>query len=145
MEGYMESVLSKEQQERAFAAGVASVLGEKQAGTLTDLASGAKNIVKGVAGLPKDLMLYGALAGGAVGVGGQMLTEHLTEESPEEELNRTLEAMYAAKRKELDDAKWMSKVRAMRSDLMANHKKMSVEEYAEKYNALIDALNERKS
>ena len=99
----------------------------------------------GLAGLPKDLMLYGSLAGLATGVGSQMLVDQLTQESPEEEINRTLESMYSARNKEKSDAMWMSRVRAMRSDLMANRKKMSVEEYTSKYNALIDALNERKA
>jgi hypothetical protein len=136
---------SKEEYNKAFAAGFKSVVAEKQAGVLEDIAHGGKAVLTGLAGLPKDLMLYGSIAGLATGVGGQMLADQLTQESPEEELNRTLESMYAAKRKELADAKWMSRVRAMRADLMSNRKKMSVDEYTSKYNALVDALNERKS
>lgn len=137
--------LSKEEYDKAFASGFKSVIAEKQAGILGDIAHGGKSVLTGLAGLPKDLMLYGSMAGLATGIGGQMLADQLTQESPEEELNRTLESMYSAKRKELEDSKWMSRVRAMRADLMANRKKMSVEEYTIKYNALIDALNERKA
>lgn len=141
----MEKALSKEQYDRIFADGVKSVLGEKTAGVLKDIGSGVIETGKFVAGIPKDLLLYGALTGAAVGASGHVLTDQLTQDSPEEELNRTLEAMYSAKRKELADAKWMNRVRAMRADLMANRKKMTAEEYTAKYNALVDALNERKA
>ena len=137
----MESRLSEEEHDRAFAAGVASVLGEKRAGFLSGLAS----IGKGLVALPKDLMMYGALAGTATGIGAQMLKDQITKESPDEALNRNLEAIYVAKRKEKEDEQWMNKVRAMRADLMVNRKKMSVEEYTAKYNALVDALNEKKA
>jgi hypothetical protein len=134
---------SKEEYDKAFAAGFKAAVAEKQAGVLEDIAKGGRDILTGIAGLPKDIMMYGAAAGLATGVGGQMLVDQLTRESPEEELNRTLESMYDARRKELSDAKWMTRVRAMRADLMTNHKKMSVEEYTAKYNALVDALKER--
>jgi hypothetical protein len=136
---------SKEEYDKAFASGFKSVIAEKQAGILGDIAHGGKAILTGLVELPKDLMLYGSMAGLATGIGGHMLAEQLTQESPEEELNRTLESMYSSRSKELADKRWMNRVRAMRADLMANRKKMSVDEYTSKYNALIDALNERKA
>lgn len=140
----MQTSFDKESYDRAFEAGFKAAVAEKRADILGDVVNGITTVGKGLAGLPKDIFWGGALTGLATGVGAQAITEHLTKESPEEELNRTLEAMYAAKRNEVADTKWMSKVRAMRAELMADRKKMSVEEYTKKYNALVDALNERK-
>lgn len=136
---------SKEEYDKAFASGFKSVIAEKQAGILGDIAHGGKAVLTGLAGLPKDLMLYGSLAGLATGVGSQMLVDQLTQESPEEEINRTLESMYSARNKEKSDAMWMNRVRAKRAYIKANLKKMSVEDYTREYNELVEALKERNA
>lgn len=95
----------------------------------------------------KALGLLAAL-GGAAGVLGSsaydILKERVTQEDPEAKFNDDIEAMYANKTRELSDARWMDRVRAMRDDLKRGYKKMPTEEYAVKYKALQDALDERK-
>ena len=69
----------------------------------------------------------------------------MMQESPEDEANRKIEAMYSNKRRELEDSMWMDRVRSMRDELRRNYRRMSTEEYTKKYVDLMDALNERSS
>lgn len=88
-----------------------------------------------------------AALGGATGVLGatayDVLKERLSSEDPETKFSNEVEAMYTNKKRELDDAKWMSRVLAMRDELRRGHKKMTAKEYRKKYDELIGALEER--
>ena len=90
---------------------------------------------------------YTALGGAASGVLGatvyDILKERVSQEDPEAKFNSDIEHLYAHKKREAEDAKWMSRVRAMRDELKRGYKKMTTEEYTTKYKALMDALNER--
>lgn len=116
---------------------------------------GIKNLVsagKGTLDLGKDIAKTVA-AVGLLGVGTGVLgstawdavKERLSQDDPEAKFNTDVEALYHNRKRELEDQKWMNRVRAMRDDLRRNYKKMSTEEYAEKYRKLQDALDERKS
>jgi len=114
---------------------------------LGNIASGLKNIWSGAKEVPSTLGWL-ALMGGGSGVLGatayDAIKERLANEDPEEKFNSDVETYYNMKHRELEDAKWMSRVRAMRDDLKRNYKKMTTEEYAAKYKALSDALDEKK-
>jgi hypothetical protein len=88
-----------------------------------------------------------ALLGTGTGVLGatafDILKENVSGDDPNAELNTKIEAMYNNRKKELEDAKWMSKVRRIRDELKRDYKKMTSEEYELKYNELMEALNER--
>lgn len=90
-----------------------------------------------------------ALLGAGTGVLGatayDILKENVSSDDPKAELNDRLEAMYNNRKKELEDAKWMAKVRGMRDELKRGYKKMTSEEYESKYNELVEALNERRA
>ena len=90
---------------------------------------------------------YTALGGAASGALGatvyDILKERVSQEDPETKFNSEIERLYAYKKREIEDAKWMSRVRAMRDELKRGYKKMTTDEYTTKYNALMDALNER--
>lgn len=83
----------------------------------------------------------GALAG-ALGHGAMQTLSGA--DDPEEDFYDEQASIFDNRTKELDDASWMQKVRAMRADLKRNGHKMSDSEYRVKYNALKDALSERK-
>lgn len=89
-----------------------------------------------------------ALIGAGTGVLGaslyDILKERVTQEDPEAQFNADIEAMYANKKRELEDSEWMNKVRALRDELKRGYKKMPTDEYATKYKALLAALDERK-
>ena len=111
------------------------------------LASGAtEKGFKALSKVPSSLM-WTAILGGGIGAlgatGYDAIKERLTSEDPEAKYNAEVEAMYINKKRELEDAKWMTRVREMRDDLRRNHKKMSNEEYTKKYNDLVKALDER--
>lgn len=145
----IEEILGEKTSRIIYGAGVFSVMSEKRAsaakevvGGATAVGSGAFKATKGIFGMSKDLALYGAGAGILGGIGYNLLKERMQRSDPEERLNRKIESLYARKNKELESAKWMSKIRAMRDDLRRNYKKMSTEEYTKKYNELIAALEE---
>lgn len=97
-----------------------------------------------LAGLVGKTAVGGVLAGALGANAYDILKQQVTLEDPETEYKNKVEALYAAKKRELEDAKWMDRVRSMRDELRRGYKKMTTEEYAEKYQALIDALDERK-
>ncbi len=90
-----------------------------------------------------------ALAGASTGALGasalDVLNSRITSEDPEERFNNKVEALYANRMSELEDQKWMDRVRSMRDELRRDYKRMSTEEYAVKYKALQNALDERKA
>lgn len=132
---------------------------EKDAFPLSDVIKSLKGLGGAATGAVDKLIDYagssakavGLLAtiGAGTGVAGasiwDMLKTRYSQEDPETEFNNKAEAMYGDRKRELADAKWMDRVRRMRDELRRGYKKMSTEEYAEKYQALQDALDERKS
>ena len=74
-----------------------------------------------------------------------MLKENVASDDPKAELNAKIEAMYKGRQKELEDAKWMAKVRGLRDELKRSYKKMTTDEYTTKYNELVAALDERRA
>lgn len=168
----VERYLTKEQSDALFAAGASSVLQKKaqaaaaaagaakglgllgvlkmiKDGTLGFVSSGHSALKTGITDAGEALNLLAKLAIGgaglgiAGGVGYNLAKTRMSQNSPEEEMNRKIEAMYKNKSRELADAKWMDKVRSMRDELKRGYKKMTTEEYTKKYIALMDALNER--
>lgn len=124
---------------------------------LKDVGKAASGAVKAVTAVPEAAWKWGgrgvsaagllALLGASTGVVGStafdVLKERVTQEDPEEKFNSDIEAIYNNRMRELEDQKWMTRVRAMRDELRRGYKKMSTEEYAAKYQALQDALDER--
>lgn len=120
--------------------------------------SGMKGVASGVKdffGFGKDVTETGIntalklmLAGGVSGVIGANLydaiKDRVTEDDPETKFNVDMEAMYRGRARELEDSKWMAKVRSMRDELRRGYKKMTPQEYRGKYNALLAALDERR-
>ena len=90
------------------------------------------------------LALLGASSGGLGAMGYDVIKDRVSEEDPETKFNSKIEASYAGKEKELEDSRWISKVRAMRDELRRGYRKMTSKEYAKKYNALMAALDEKK-
>lgn len=158
----LDKYLTKDQSDALFAAGASSVF-QKQANWgkvltfLNTLGKGAIGLVSGghklletgvkdtseAANILGKLMLGGATVGTAGGIGYNLAKERMSQNSPEEEMNRKIEAMYKKKTRELEDSNWMNKVIAMRDELRRGYKKMTTQEYTKKYIALMDALNER--
>ena len=140
---------------------VNEILGKEAAATIMELGKAdclmeksAKGIpvldqiweaLKGYAALNKSMITYGGLAGIATGAGYNIIKDSLQAESPEAAKNRKVEAIYSHKARELEDADWMTRVRGMRDELARGYRKMPAKEYAEKYNALLAALDERKA
>jgi hypothetical protein len=115
---------------------------------LEKIAAGVVDSVGGGVGGLMNLLLkgmsFGAAAGGAVGYGYNALGEALGGNDPKQAFNDRIASIYKNRERELSDAKWMDRVRGMRDDLKRNHKKMTPDEYRTMYNALIDALDERR-
>ena len=72
------------------------------------------------------------------------IKERMSEEDPDAKFNAEVEAIYAGKKKELEHARWMARVRKMRDELSRGYKKMPPDEYSAKYRKLIAALDEMK-
>ena len=148
----VEKYLGRQQADDLFRASmIAELATEKQAGVLGDVGSLLSNGVGGVLGAIKEVpssLGWLALTGAGLGTVGSLaydaVKERMSHDDPEAEFNADIEALYEARRRELDDAKWMSKVRTMRDELKRGHKKMTTKEYAKAYKALEDALDERR-
>ena len=136
--------LSEEEAKAIFIEGAKSAMPEKQA-QIGDFLGGLWNAAKGSAGLIRDLGIYGALGGALTGAGYNIIKDRITAPSPEDEFNHKVERIVTNHKRELEDAKWMDRVRGMRDELARNYKKMTPEEYAKKYNALVSALDERRA
>lgn len=88
-------------------------------------------------------MALGAGLGSAGALAYDAMKENLSQEDPDAKFNMDLEALYNGRAMEAADAKWMDRVRSMRDELKRGWKKMTPEEYAGKYDALVSALKER--
>lgn len=121
-----------------FLAGLRTAGRVAVAGT-SGLIGAAKAVPKGLLNLASAGILTGAVAGGAYNT----LKDSLQKEDPNTKMNRKIEAMFKNRKRELDDAKWMDRVRSMRDELKRSYKKMTPEEYRKKYDALVAALDER--
>lgn len=149
------SCLTKEQSAECFKAGFLSCFAEKRAQHGFALAPYIKDIggvLKGVWSGGKELLsaagtaaTMGAGSGVLGALAADVIKEQLTREDPKVKLSGKLEKLYAGKSRELDDSQWMARVRAMRDELRRGYKKMTVEEYRDKYNNLVKALDERKA
>lgn len=139
-----KNCLSEEEAKAIFMDGAKSAMSEKQA-QIGDVLGGLWNAAKGSAGLIRDLGIYGALGGALTGAGYNIIKDRITAPSPEDEFNHKVERIVTNHKRELEDAKWMDRVRGMRDELARNYKKMTPEEYAKKYNALVSALDERRA
>lgn len=135
--------LTQDELKLVMTAGMADGLSsgiEKEAFGVTD----AKELVT----TPIELALWlgglGLASGTANGILYNITKNRMTAESAEkeEEINKKL-SLYNAKNRELEDAKWMGKVRSKRDNLVRNMKKMTPEEYEAAYNEISNALNER--
>jgi len=150
----IEKFLEEGQAESIFKAAVLTgLMTEKQAADLvggfekdawlSDVLSG---IGKVVSNIPGTVFTTAALGAGAGVVGASAydtIKDRLTQEDPESKFNSDMEALYAARTRELEDAKWMAAVRDKRDKLKKGRKKMSPEEYSAEYNKLLDMLRER--
>lgn len=124
-----------------FLLGSGRALGSAAIGGAKETAS-ALSKVPGAVG---KLALLGAGTGILGATAYDILKENVSSDDPKAELNAKLEAMYNNRKKELEDAKWMAKVRGMRDELKRGYKKMTSEEYESKYNELMEALDERRA
>jgi len=157
----MTGYISESERGLLFRAGVRDALMEKTAkvdlksfseflkvlknagGVLVSPVPAAWGLTKETVNLLKALSVYGAGAGTVGSVAWNLIKDRMQRESPETEFNRKVEAMYAGRARELEDAKWMDRVRGMRDDLARNYKKMPSDEYEKRYGELMDALDER--
>lgn len=108
--------------------------------------AGASGLLKAVTAIPnsiKNLTSAGILAGAVAGGAYNTLKDNMQQEDPKTRMNRKIEAIFRNRKRELEDAKWMDRVRSMRNELKSSYRKMSPEEYREKYDALVSALDER--
>lgn len=147
-----EGFLSEEEAKAIFMEGAKSVMPEKQAGVVADfinslgkIGKGAFDTAKGSIGLMRDFGIYGTLAGVLSGAGYNIIKDRVTATSPEDEFNNKVKQIVENHRRELEDSKWMERIRAMRDELARNFRKMTPEEYSGKYNALVAALDERRA
>ena len=118
--------------------------GIKGAGkAVAGLFGGAAEVGKGVANSIPALMVGGLGIGALGAIGYNSIKDQLTELSPKEKVMAKIDAIYANRAKEIESSKWMERVTGMRDDLRRNYRKMSPQEYNQKYQALVDALEER--
>lgn len=112
-------------------------------GMAKNVGSGALDIIGKIPSVLGSTALIGAGTGALGAVGYDAIKDMVSTQDPEEKLNIELESLYKAKTKEVEDAKWLARVRGMRDELRRNYKKMSKAEYTKKYNELVSALDER--
>lgn len=118
---------------------------KKAIGALGTVGSGALTTVKSIPQILAGTALGGAATGALGATVYDILKERVSQEDPEAKFNSDIEHLYTHKKREIEDARWMSRVRALRDELKRGYKKMTTEEYATKYKALTDALNERSA
>lgn len=161
----VEKILGKKQAEDIFfSAMLTGLMTEKQASELIEKYAAGKldvlkyisGIVGGGLGMVKDTAklvppalgwtsLLGASAGGLGAMAYDAAKERVSQEDPEAKFNADMEAFYAGKKRELEDAKWMARVRARRDRLKREGRKMDPSTYEKEYNKLISELDERKA
>ena len=104
------------------------------------------DVASAFSSIPSAIGIIAGLGAGTGALGAyayDAMKNRVSAEDPEAKFNQDIEILYGQRRKELEDARWMSKVRTMRNELKRGYKKMSADEYRSKYNALVKALNER--
>lgn len=153
----LENYFGKDVARRIFLAGAVSASMEKCAdgpleavgnwlrglvGGGTTIGKGALETGKETYGLATSLGLTGLATGVIGGIGLHLLKERMQRKSPEEDLQRKIEAMYANKSRELENSKKMRAARDKRDLLMRGYKRMTTEEYRSKYNDLMSSLEE---
>lgn len=154
----IERILGKQQAYDIMCAAIVSeTMPEKQASAFVDgLEKEAFSPLKFIKGLFNvgawpilataksipHLVVAGAGSGALIGAAYNSLSNRVQEEDPEERTNNKLEAMYEMKARELEDAKWMTRVRALRDELKRG--KLSNEDYEAKFNELVGALAEKE-
>ena len=90
-----------------------------------------------------------AALGGGLGVLGANLYDsmkkRLTEEDPETKLNNEKELIYSMKERELEDSRWMGRIRRLKDALKraARDKSVTNRKYRKDFESLLDALKER--
>lgn len=157
----IEKFLEEGQAESIFkAAMLTGLMSEKQAadllgemeknaqwGAVVDagksLLSGIGTVVSKIPGTVLTTGTLGAISGVVGASAYDAIKDRLTQEDPESKFNSDMEALYVARTRELEDAKWMAAVRDKRDKLKKGRKKMSPEEYSAEYNKLLDMLRER--
>lgn len=143
--GAISSSLEKRAQESGGFGNAVSSAGKWLAGLLgggAAVGKGAYEAGKEGIGLAGNLALMGLGTGVLGGVGYHLIKERLQQKSPEEDMNRKIEAMYSRKAKELESAKKMTAARALRDELNRGRKTMSTDEYRTKYDKLMSMLEE---
>lgn len=150
----IEKFLEEGQAESIFkAAMLTGLMTEKQAADLvggfekdawlSDVLSGIGTVISKIPGTVLATGTLGAISGVVGASAYDAIKDRLTQEDPESKFNSDMEALYAARIRELEDAKWMAAVRDKRDKLKKGRKKMSPEEYSAEYNKLLDMLRKR--
>ena len=142
-----------------FSAMLTGILTEKQAASVMEKdASLWKDILDTVGGglgfagktiskIPPTLgwtALLGASAGGLGAMAYDAMNERVSQEDPEKKFNDDLEILYKGKKREIEDAKWMARMRAKRDKLVREGKKMDPDTYKKEFDDLVSGLDERK-
>lgn len=117
---------------------------------IKDIWHGAGDLVKTVwTPIEKGpkVMMTAATVGASLGALGaaavDAVKERVTQDDPETEFKNKINNLYKQKVREQEDEKWMTHIRLLKEDLKKNYKKMPLDEYRAKYNALVSALDER--
>ena len=154
----IERYLGKERAEDLFIASMLTgTMSDKEASEMkrelvkkADFWDFTKSVAGGIGGLAKEIppallntMLLGAGTGALGATAYDVIKERVSHEDPEAKFNSEIEGIYRGRKAELDDAKWMERVRDMRDNLKRNYKKMTNDEYRKKYQELINALDEK--
>lgn len=157
----VEEILGKQAaRDIFFSSMLTGLLSEKQASDIMekDAGSAVKDIMDIVGGgfgflgktiksIPPALgwtALLGASTGGLGAMAYDALKERVTHEDPEAKHHADIEAFYTGKNRELEDARWMARVRAKRDRLRREGKKMDSDTYEKEYNSLLAELDKRK-
>ena len=159
----VEQILGKRQAEDIFFSSMLTgLLNEKQASEIMEKSAKPLDVIKYLTGLVgsglgmvKDTVkfgppalgwtaLLGASAGGLGAMGYDAIKERVSQDDPEAKFNMDMEALYSGKRRELEDARWMARVRAKRDKLKREGKKMDPDEYEKAYNSLLADLDSKK-
>jgi hypothetical protein len=159
----VEQILGKRQAEDIFFSSMLTgLLNEKQASEIMEKSAKSLDVIKYLTGLVgsglgmvKDTVkatppalgwtaLLGASAGGLGAMGYDAIKERVSQDDPEAKFNTDIEALYSGKRRELEDARWMARVRAKRDKLKREGKKMDPDAYEKAYNSLVAELDSKK-
>lgn len=136
-------MLSGMQNEKQAESAIESL--EKQAFNPIEFIKGLWNAGAAALSMYPKAVVAGLGTGAVAGAAYNTIKNRMASDDPQARLNNRIEALYVNKKRELDDAKWMSRIRSIRDDLKRGYKKMPAEEYEAKYNELVSALKEKES